>query len=79
MSDDMIFCGSGKERFNGNQVAVSLCIDDVPEEHIREFRGKKYIQLNVCKKKNGVDEYGKTHYVTVNTYRPPEEALNGRN
>jgi hypothetical protein len=35
-----------------------------------EFNGKKYIKLNVSAKKDGADEYGKTHYVAVDTFKP---------
>jgi hypothetical protein len=34
-----------------------------------EYNGKKYIKLIVQEKKN-TDEYGKTHFVAVDTWKP---------
>lgn len=35
-----------------------------------EYNNKKYVKLNVSAKKDGADEYGKTHYVAVDTFKP---------
>jgi hypothetical protein len=35
-----------------------------------EYNGKKYIKVNVSAKKDGADEYGKTHYLAVDTFKP---------
>ena len=69
---EKIFVGSGKEKFEGNMVQTSLCLTDITnnaKEFIFEFEGKKYIKLNVCKKRE-VDQYGKSHYVEVDTWKP---------
>jgi hypothetical protein len=34
-----------------------------------EYNGEKFIKLKVAKMKE-TNEYGKTHYVEVNTYKP---------
>tara|TARA_R100000773_G_C4221040_1_gene119890 strand:+ start:4057 stop:4335 length:279 start_codon:yes stop_codon:yes gene_type:complete len=68
-----IFVGSGKQVFD-NMVEISVCLSDIPREHTFEYNGKKYVKLNVTKKKEGVDQYGKTHSVKINTYRPEEKA-----
>ena len=44
--------------------------EDLPQEHMFEYNGKKYIKLNVSSKKGGADEYGKTHYVAIDTFKP---------
>ena len=62
-----IYVGSGKESAYG--VKFSLCLDKISEEWIFEYGGKRYVKLEVTKKKE-VDEYGKTHTVTVDTWRP---------
>jgi len=70
--EDDIFCGSGKstnERFTN----ISVCLSDIPKEHIFEYNGKKYVKLTVVKK-NEVDKYGKTHFLKVDTWKPEEES-----
>lgn len=68
--EEKIYVGSGTEKFDGNLVSASICLTDLPVEHIQTAKnGKKYINLNVQKKKE-VDQYGKTHYVAVDTWKP---------
>lgn len=66
---EKIFCGSGKEFGQYGAVNLSICLSDLPKEHITEYNGKKYIKL-VLNKKREVDKYGKTHSVEVNTWKP---------
>ena len=69
--EDDIFCGSGKstnERFTN----ISVCLTDIPKEHIFEYNGKKYVKLTVVKK-NEVDKYGKTHFLKVDTWKPDND------
>jgi hypothetical protein len=66
---EKIYVGSGTSKFDGNQVACSVCLTDLPQEHMFEYNGKKYIKLLVQEKK-AVDEYGKTHFVAVDTWKP---------
>ena len=69
---EKIYVGSGKEKFEGNMVQTSICLTDITnnaKEFIFEFEGKKYIKLNVCKKRE-IDQYGKSHYVEVDTWKP---------
>lgn len=73
MAEDKIFVGNGKQVFE-NLVSVSLCLTDIPQEHIFEYNGKKYIKLNVGAKKDGADQYGKTHHVSIDTYKPDEKS-----
>ena len=48
--EDKIYVGSGTEKFDGNLVSCSLCLSDLPSEHVFEYSGKKYIKLNVQKR-----------------------------
>lgn len=73
MSEQKIYVGNGVSKFNGEMVSCSLCLTDLPQEHMFEYNGKKYIKLNVSSKRDGVDEYGKTHYITVDTFKPEEK------
>ncbi len=69
---DKIYVGNGKSKFDGQQVAVSLCLTDLPQEHIFEYEGKKYIKL-VVQERREADDYGRTHYVAVDTWKPEEK------
>ena len=66
---EKIYVGSGKEKFEGNMVQISVCLSEMPKEHVFEYEAKKYIKLNVVKKREA-DQYGKTHYVEVDTWKP---------
>ena len=70
--EDKIYIGSGKKAANYDIVNISICLDDKLKEHIYEYKGKKYINLTVAAKKE-VDQYGKSHYVAINTYKPEEK------
>ena len=75
MSEEKIYVGNGVAKFDGNLINCSVCLTDLPQEHMFEYEGKKYIKLNVNAKKDGADQYGKTHYVAVDTYKPePKKA-----
>lgn len=69
MENKKIYVGNGKENEQYGFVNFSVCLSDLPQEHVNEYNGKKYINLTISKKKQ-VDEYGKTHAVTVNTWKP---------
>jgi|TARA_R110000787_G_scaffold106310_1_gene213967 CelD/BcsL family acetyltransferase involved in cellulose biosynthesis len=70
---DKIYVGSGVSKFDGDQVACSLCLTDIPQEHMFEYNGKKYIKL-IVQKKREADQYGKTHYVAIDTWKPEAKA-----
>jgi len=70
---EKIYVGNGIEKFDGDMVSVSLNLTKLSSEageYINEYEGNKYIRLKVAKKKNGADEYGKTHYIEVDTWKP---------
>ena len=63
-----IYCGSGstKEGQFGPFESISICLDDIPIEHITNHKnGKRYVNITVSKKKE-VDQYGKDLSVSVN-------------
>ena len=70
MADEKIYVGSGTSKFDGNMISCSICLSDLPQEHMFEYNGKKYIKVNVSAKRDGADEYGKTHYVAIDTFKP---------
>ena len=67
-----IYCGNGKEhKFEdgGSVVHFSLNLAKI-KEHVYEFNGAKYVNLTMCANRDGANEYGKTHYVKINDYKP---------
>ena len=72
-SKEKIYVGSGKEMFDGDQVSISICLSDVPKDWMFEYNDKKYVKLLVQKKRE-VDQYGKTHYVAIDTFKPEAKA-----
>src|SRR5690606_26316526 len=77
MAQDKIFAGSGKTQNGqyGEFYKVSICLTDIPKEHITTGKnGKEYVNLVVNKKKE-VDQWGKDLMVTVDTWKPdPKQA-----
>jgi hypothetical protein len=72
---EKIYCGRGKKVGQYGTIAVSICIDDIPEEHITKalVNGKRYLNLNISEKRD-VDQYGFTHSVAVDTWKPEAKA-----
>ena len=73
---EKIYVGSGKEMFEGSLVNTTINLTKLTkmaQKHIFEYNGDKYIKLKVARKKE-VDEYGKTHYVEVDTWKPTRAA-----
>ena len=69
---DRIYVGNGVEKFDGDMVEFSLNLSKLKNDassHMFEYNGDKFIKLKVAKMKQ-TNEYGKTHYVEVNTYKP---------
>lgn len=74
MSDQKIYVGSGKTQSGkfGEFYKVSICLSDLPAEHITTAKnGKKYINLAV-NKKQAPDQYGKDLSVQVDTWKKEE-------
>jgi len=69
---EKIYVGSGVEKFDGDLVEISVCLSDLPKEFMFEYNSKKYIKLKVGKKREE-DQYGKTHHVSVDTYKPKKK------
>lgn len=74
--ENKIYIGSGTEFGKFGDVNIDICLTDLPSEWIKksEKNGKKYIKLTVSKKKEK-DQYGKTHSVSVNTFKPEKQAV----
>ena len=78
MANEKIYVGSGKEKFDGDLVEFSVNLTklgaEAAEHMFTSEKGEKFIKLKVVKKKEakdgGADQYGNTHYVEVNTWKP---------
>lgn len=68
---EKIYCGSGREKFDGNLVSININLTKIPKEWIKkDDKGQFFVRLNVWRRKNGVDEYGNSHSVEVDTFVP---------
>ena len=70
---EKIYVGNGVEKFDGDMVSVSVNLTKLGKEasnFMFEYNGDKFIKLNVCKNRDGENDYGKTHYIAVDTYKP---------
>ena len=63
---EKIYVGSGIEKFDGNLIQQTICLSDLRDN------AKDYIKLKTVKKRE-VDQYGKTHYVEVDTWKPEKK------
>jgi len=72
MDKETIYCGNGKEvKFDDGGSIVNLTIHlDKIKEHVYDYNGSKYVNITLGKNKDGANEYGKTHYVKINDFKP---------
>ena len=71
-----LYCGSGKAIGQYGQISVSLCLDELASDYITTAKnGKRYINLKLSPKKE-TDQYGKTHYLEIDTWRPNQPTIN---
>jgi hypothetical protein len=75
-----------KTRKSGDKFLVgSICLDDIeaiPAEHIntgknKSGKAKRYVKIIVNPYRDGKNQYGNTHSVKVDTYRPQEQRAEG--
>ena len=73
---DKIYCGNGKEKkFDNGGSIVSITVDiETLQRNFAEYgftteQGKKKMRLDVSERR-APDNYGNTHAVTVNTWKP---------
>ena len=46
-------------------------------EHVYTYEGKKYVNLTIGANKGGANDYGKTHYVKINDFKPEKQMAEG--
>ena len=71
---DKIYLGNGTEKFNDDQIEFAINLSKIKQaqEHIFEYKGEKYLKLRMVKKREA-DQYGRTHYIEVNTFKPEQQ------
>ena len=67
-----IYLGHGKRVKDYDLINFSLCISDIPTSSPFEYKGKKYIKLVIGAKKE-TDQYGKTHSIWLDTFKPQKQ------
>ena len=75
MDQKTIYIGNGKKQ-KDNWLKSSLCISDIPKEHTFEYNGKTYVKVNI-NVKDQVDQYGKDVSITVDTWKPDSQPIEG--
>ncbi len=75
MEQKTIYIGNGKKQ-KDNWLKSSLCISDIPKEHTFEYKGKPYVKVNI-NLKDEVDQYGKDVSITVDTWKPDSQPIEG--
>ena len=68
-----IYIGNGKKQ-NEKWLKSSLCLTDIPQEHIFEYNGKKYIKINV-NVNDTPNQFGKDVSISVDTYQPEDKKV----
>ena len=68
---EAIYAGSGKTVSTkyGEFFKVTVCLSDLPKEHLFEYNKKTYVKLDISKKKE-TDQYGKNVKVQIDTWKP---------
>lgn len=76
MSDkkDRTFVGDGKQVSGYPLVNLNICLTDISKDFIRKGKnGKLYVDLTVGERRNGADNYGNTHSIWINDYKPEQK------
>lgn len=63
--------GDGKQVAGYPLINLNICLSDVPQDAVKTGKnGKKYLNLTVGERRNGADQFGNTHSIWVNDYKP---------
>lgn len=71
---EKIYCGKAKLMSGkfGDFFGASVCLDDVPEQHIVTYQnGKRYINIKIVELRQP-DDRGNTHTIILDTWKPTE-------
>lgn len=72
MNTDKKYVGNGKQTHE-NYINISV---ELSSDHIRAnkftYNGREYVKLTVAKRKEA-DQYGKTHFVIIDEFKPEKQ------
>lgn len=76
---DKIYIGSGREKTfdnGGSVINLTISLDGIAQ-YFKDYgfttdQGKKKLKL-VVQKRREIDQYGNSHYVTVDTWKPEQQ------
>jgi hypothetical protein len=71
------YLGHGKRVKDYDLVNFSVCLSDIPAGAPFEYNGKKYIKLVIGAKKE-TNQYGKTHSIWVDTFKPTKQPISAQ-
>jgi hypothetical protein len=72
MKNEKIYIGNGKSKFDGNLVNATIDLQTLNaaiKEHAFAYNEREFIKIKVVKRTEP-DNYGNTHFVEVDTWRP---------
>ena len=75
---EKIYVGNGVEKFDGDMVSISVNLTKLSKDasnFMFEYNNEKFIKLNINKNRDGANEYGKTHYISVDTYKTKKKKV----
>ena len=76
---EKIYVGSGKRVKDYDMINITINLTKLSQEgkeFFFEYDGNKYAKLNVVGMKE-TNEYGKTHYIAVDTFKPEKKDEKG--
>lgn len=72
-NNNKMFVGNGKKVANYDLVNFSIKMSKV-QEHIYEYKGEKYLKMTMGANKDGANEYGQTHKIWIDEYKPNNDS-----
>lgn len=72
-NNNKVFVGNGKKVANYDLVNFSIKMSKV-QEHIYEYKGEKYLKMTMGANKDGANEYGQTHKIWIDEYKPNNDS-----
>lgn len=72
-NNNKVFVGNGKKVANYDLVNFSIKMSKV-QDHIYEYKGEKYLKMTMGANKDGANEYGQTHKIWIDEYKPNNDS-----
>ncbi len=69
------YVGNGKKVGNYDLVNFSIKMSHA-QSHIYDYKGEKYLRMTMGANKDGANEYGQTHKIWIDEYKPDVNANN---